>query len=55
MNYILAIKTGLFSLLMITAAQAQVNVYLGQKDLTYPQKGGIYETAEDLLNDKIKD
>lgn len=55
MNYLVAIKTGLFSLLMITAAHAQVNVYLGQKDLTYPQKGGIYETADDLLNDKIKD
>jgi hypothetical protein len=34
---------------------SQVNIYFGQKNLTYPQKGGIYETAEDLINDKVKD
>jgi hypothetical protein len=55
MKFISILKISLLPLLLSNTAHAQVNVYMGQKDLTYPQKGGIYETADDLMNDKIKD
>lgn len=41
--------------LLSSLTYSQVNIYFGQKDLTYPQKGGLYENAEDLINDKVKD
>jgi hypothetical protein len=55
MKFISILKISLLPLLLSNTIHAQVNVYMGQKDLTYPQKGGIYETADDLINDKIKD
>lgn len=48
-------KLGLLLLLVSSAIFSQTNIYFGQKNLTYPQKGGIYETAEDLINDSVKD
>lgn len=48
-------KLALILLLVSSSVFSQTNVYFGQKDLTFPQKGGIYETAEDLINDNVKD
>lgn len=48
-------KLGILLLFLSSAIFSQTNIYFGQKDLTFPQKGGIYETGEDLINDTIKD
>lgn len=48
-------KLGILLLFLSSAIFSQTNIYFGQKDLTYPQKAGIYETAEDLINDSVKD
>lgn len=48
-------KLGISLLLLSGTIFSQTNIYFGQKNLTFPQKGGLYETEEDLINDNVKD
>ena len=42
-----------YLILVYSTLFSQTNVYFGQKDLVFPQKGGFYQTEDDLLKDSL--
>lgn len=49
-------KTKIVILMALTGTMlfGQYNVFLGVKDITYPQKEGIYETEKDFIENNVK-